>query len=68
MKKAKMLEVKFWLIRQDIEQKVIAKEYGCSEFFVSAFVRGERTSKDLAELLINKGCPKKYFKNGRVAA
>lgn len=68
MNKVNGLDVKIWLLKQGLEQKAIAKEYGCSDFFVSAFVRGQRVSNGLAEYFINKGCPEKYFKNGRVAA
>lgn len=68
MKEIKGLDVKIWLLKQDLEQKAIAKEYGCSEFFVSAFVRGQRVSNGLATYFVKKGCPKEYFKNGRVAA
>jgi len=61
-------EVKIWLMRKRITPEKIMDEYGCKRSMVSQFVNGKRTSKDLAEFLIQKGCPKKYFKNGRVAA
>lgn len=64
----KATEVKVWMVKQALKQRDIAKGYGCSDMLVSHFVRGERTSKKLADYFINKGCPKKYFKNGRVAA
>jgi hypothetical protein len=68
MKEIKGLDVKIWLIKHGLTQKAMANGYGCSELFVSCFVRGERTSNGMAEYFINKGCPKEYFKNGRVAA
>ena len=67
MKDIKGLDVKIWMMKQALKQRDIAKEYGCVDMVVSDFIRGKRTSKGLAEYFINKGCPKRNFKNGRVA-
>ena len=61
-------EVKIWLLRRGIRPDEIMKEYGCNRSFVCGFVNGHRTSQPMVDYLITKGCPKKYFKNGRAAA
>lgn len=62
------IDVKIWMMKQPLKARDIAKGYGCDDGFVSHFLVGRKTSKGLAEYLIKKGCPQKYFKNGRVAA
>ena len=64
----KGLDVRIWMLRNNIQSLDIVNGYGCDKAMVSRFINGERTSKGLAEYFINKGCPEKYFKNGRVAA
>ena len=66
MKEIKGVDVKIWLLKQGLQQKHFAKAHGCSDMFVSYFIRGERRSKQLEALFINRGCPKEYFKDGRV--
>ena len=61
-------EVKIWLLRRGITPDEIMKEYGCKRSFVSEYVNGHRTSEPMAAYLIQKGCPRKHFKNGRVIA
>ncbi|MCK5097441.1 MAG: hypothetical protein KAR45_05025 [Desulfobacteraceae bacterium] len=60
--------IKIWMITNDIRARDIAKDYGCSDMFVSDFLRQRRTSNKMAQYLIDKGFPKENFKNGRVAA
>lgn len=60
------LDVKVWMMRHGLTGRDIAQGYGCVDMVVSNFIRGKRTSKGLAAYFINKGCPEKYFKNGRV--
>lgn len=62
------IQVKIWMMGIPIKARDIAKEYGCSDVFVSEFLKGNRTSKDFVTFLIDKGCPEKNFKNGKVAA
>lgn len=61
-------EVKIWLLRKHLTREKIVGEYGCNHSFVSQFVNGNKTSQGLVDYLTDKGCPRKYFKNGRVAA
>jgi len=62
------LDVRIWMMSNSIKAKDIAKEYGCTKSFVSKFLKGNKTSKDLADYLIKAGCPSKYFKGGKLAA
>lgn len=62
------IDIKIWMLKTGVRARQIAREYGCSDAFVSAFLDGLATSNPLADFLIQKGCPKKNFKNGRVAA
>jgi hypothetical protein len=62
------IDVKIWMMTKGIKARDIADQYDCDESFVSRFLTGKKTSKALANHLIRKGCPKKYFKNGKVAA
>jgi len=59
--------VKIWMLKNDVKGIDIAKDYGCDATMVSRFVRGERVSSGLTEHMIQLGCPRKYFKNNRVA-
>ena len=62
------LNVKIWMMKNDLRVTDIAEEYGCRDSFVSNFLKGRRRSKDLVAYLIDKGCPKKFFNNGNEAA
>ena len=59
------IEIKVWLLRNEIPMAQIGREYGCDRRFVSNFVKGKAPSKGLAKFMIKMGCPAKYFKNGR---
>ena len=67
MKKG-VLMVKVWMMKNGVQNLDIEKSYGCDKAMVSKFLKGERTSKGLTNHMIKIGCPKKLFKNGRVAA
>lgn len=62
------LDVKIWMLTEQIKAREIAKSYGCSDAFLSQFLKGVRTSEGVTKILIKKGCPKKFFKNNRIAA
>lgn len=62
------IDVKIWMMTNGIKAREIADQRDCSESLVSRFLNGKKTSQPLVDLLIEKGCPKKYFKNGKLAA
>jgi len=62
------LKVRIWMLKNGIQGLDIVKSYGCDKAMVSRFLKGERTSKGLADHMVKRGCPHKYFKNGRVVA
>jgi len=62
------IKVKIWMMTQPVKARRIAKGYGCSESFISKFLKGEKPSQGLVDYLIKEGCPKEHFKNGKVAA
>lgn len=62
------LEVKIWMMGNRIKATQVAKSNKCSDSMVSQFLKGDKTSQKLVDYLINKGCPKGYFKNGKVDA
>jgi len=64
----KVIEVVAWLDENQLTRRKFANEYKVTEQFVGQFVKGRKTSKGLTDYFISKGCPKKYFKKGRVAA
>jgi predicted transcriptional regulator len=64
--KNRSLDVKIWMMNKGINNRQVARSYGCSEPPVSLFIRGKRTSKGLQKHMISMGCPKEYFKDGRV--
>lgn len=62
------INVRIWMMQQQIKANKIAQDYGCTASFVSKFLKGEKRSKGLVDYLIEEGCPEKNFKNGKVAA
>jgi len=64
----KGLKIRIWMMENGITSRTIAKGYGCSFPVISKFLGGLVTSKGIAEYFVKQGCPKEYFKNGRVAA
>jgi len=66
--KNKSLDIKIWMMKQGINNRQVARGYGCSEPPVSLFLQGKRTSKGLQAHMIKLGCPREFFNNGRVAA
>ncbi len=62
------LNVKIWMMKKPLTATEIAEGYGSSASFVSQFLRGNKTSQKLVDFLTDEGCPKKHFKNGKVAA
>lgn len=66
--KVNVLEMKIWMLKNNLTGRQIAKGYGCSEPVVSDFLRGGRSSTGLVKYLLEKGCPEEYFNKGRVAA
>ncbi len=73
MKKSKKnekkgLEVKIWMLKNDLTGRKIARGYKCSDPIVSNFLMGKAASKGLVQYLISQGCPEEYFNKGRVAA
>ena len=60
--------IKIWMFVKGLNARSIADKYGSTEQFVGQFLKGRKTSKGLVGFFIDKGCPKIYFKNGRVAA
>ena len=60
--------IKIWMIEKEVNASSLAKEYGCSESFMSQFLNKDRPSKKLVVYLIDEGCPEKYFNNSSVAA
>jgi len=62
------ITVKVWMAMADINARGLAQKYKKSEQFVGRFLKGKATSEPLANFLINKGCPKENFKNGKIAA
>lgn len=64
----KCVEVRVWMVRKGIKPGVIIKGYGVSAQFLNEFLKGNATSKPLAEYFIDKGCPKQHFQKGKVAA
>lgn len=67
-KSSPSLKVRVWMLEEGVSGREIATEYGCTRGAVSLFIQGKRTSKGLAKQMIKLGCPREYFKNGRVAA
>lgn len=65
MKALKSIQV--WMAVKGLSARKIANGSGRSETFMSLFLKGDRTSQGMVDYLTNKGCPKCYFKNGRVA-
>jgi predicted transcriptional regulator len=64
--KNRTLDVKIWMMMKGISNRQVARSYGCSDPPVSLFLKGKRTSKGLQKHMISLGCPRKYFKDGRV--
>ena len=60
------IEIKIWMLRNDLTMVKIAKDYGAGKRFVSQFVRGVKTSKGLAKYMLGIGCPEKYIRDGKV--
>ena len=60
------INVKIWMWHRTVKAREIAEGYGCSESFVSRFLKGKRQSQGLVDYLVNEGCPKEHFKNGKV--
>ena len=61
-------DIKIWMIKKELNNRKLAKQYGRNEAFVSLFLNRKRTSQKLVDYLTKEGCPEKCFKNGRVAA
>lgn len=61
------IEIKVWMLRNELSMLDVAKAYGVGRRFVSQFVRGVKTSNGLAEYMLNLGCPPEYISNGKVA-
>lgn len=61
------IEIRVWMLRSNMNRRKIAKAYKVTEQFVGQFLNRERTSKGMVEFFIKRGCPEKYFKNGKVA-
>lgn len=62
------LKVRIWMLENGVQGLDIVNGYGCDKAMVSRFLKGERTSRGLAEHMVKIGCPRQYFKGGRVAA
>jgi hypothetical protein len=67
MKNDRSLDIKIWMMRKGINNRQVARAYGCSEPMACLFLRGKRRSLGLQAHMIKLGCPREYFKNGRVA-
>ncbi len=61
------LDVKYWMMQNEIKARRIAKERNCSESFVSKFLKGIKTSQPLVDYLTDAGCPENLFENGKIA-
>jgi predicted transcriptional regulator len=61
------IKVKIWMIRNNLNMSKVAKEYGIGQRFVSQFLKGIKTSKGLAQFMIDMGCPKECFDSGKLA-
>ncbi len=61
------IEIKVWMARNELNMVKIGKAYGVGGRFVSQFIRGIKTSKGLANFMVEQGCPAECFKNGKLA-
>ena len=60
-------DFKIWMLGADIGGKQLAAEYGKTEAFVSQFInKGKKSKPFVAFLIEKKGCPEKWFCNGRL--
>ena len=61
-------KIKKWLIDKNLKLVDVARLTGkkSGTGSVTHFIQGRYTSRDFYNFFINQGCPKKYFKNGRV--
>jgi len=62
----KGLKVRIWMLEKELSSRDVGKAYGCSYPVISKFLAGLVTSKGLVEHFVKRGCPREYFKNGRV--
>jgi hypothetical protein len=60
------LGIRVWMAEKDLKKVDISKQYDSSLGFISFFLNGKRTSKKLADFMIEEGCPETCFKNGKV--
>lgn len=61
------VKIRIWMIRNGLNMVKIAKAYGSGRVFVYQLIHGLRTSKKLANFMIEMGCPKECFIKGRLA-
>ncbi len=60
------IKIRIWMLRNNLNIVKIAKDYGAGRAFVSQLIHGLKTSRGLTQHMIDMGCPKECFKNGRL--
>lgn len=60
------VEIKVWMLRNDLSVADIADAYGVGAPFIRQFILGTKTSKGLERFMVEQGCPAGCFDRGRV--
>ncbi|EKD81725.1 MAG: hypothetical protein ACD_39C01667G0001 [uncultured bacterium] len=57
----RIIEIKKWLLENNIKQVDIAKKAGVSGSAVSLVIRGKATSANIKRVFLEFGCPEKIW-------